>query len=137
MPSSLLEKLNWDLEKYANKNNIALFEKEYLWSDDFNQEIDQWGKENICPNMYFGFQIISYDLPLHKDHVTVSKLNYILDTGGENVVTEWYDDDQTTLLQSTILEPFRWHIIKADTYHTVKNVGPNKKRFAITSRIFP
>ena len=136
IPDSLLEGLNWNVSEYTRKGESRI-PNEFLWSDDHNQNLDRWGKENICSNMYFAFQIIFNDLPLHKDLGTVCKLNYILDPGGDNVLTEWYEDDQKTLLQSCVIDPGRWHIFKADSYHTVKNLQPGRTRFAITARIFP
>ena len=135
IPKEILEKINWNLSEYQRKA-FTNYADSYLWSDDFNQEIDQWGKANICDSMYFAFQIISADLAMHKDRSTKIKLSYILQTGGPRAATEWYND-QEELIQSAVLEPFRWHIFKADTYHAVKNIDPGQSRFSITARIFP
>ena len=108
----------------------------YIWTNDHNQELDAWCKQNICPDMYFAFQILHTSNNIHKDNGTKTKLNYVLSTGGDNVITEFYDDDKTTLLDSYHIEPHRWHILKVDTYHRVINLEPNQYRFAVTSRIF-
>ena len=121
-----------DYQRKAHTN----FPNSYLWSDEFNQEINSWCKENICDTMYWAFQIVSNDLPMHRDLGTKIKLTYILKTGGKDTVTEWYNDKQE-LVESVALEPFRWHIFKADSYHAVKNITPGQQRFSITGRVFP
>ena len=104
--------------------------------DEFNKEINSWCQENICDTMYWAFQIVSNDLPMHRDLGTKIKLTYILQTGGKDTVTEWYNDKEE-LVESVALEPFRWHIFKADSYHAVKNITPGQQRFSVTGRVFP
>jgi uncharacterized protein YbbK (DUF523 family) len=91
---------------------------------------------NICPEMYWGFQIIRGDMKPHLDNVTISKMNYVIDPGGSDVMTEWYDPDGITVIDSVVLESHRWHILKVDTLHGVKNLDPGAVRFGITGRIF-
>ena len=136
IPDEVLADINWNLKQYTRKAESKIPD-EFLWSDDHNQTLDRWGKANICSDMYFAFQIISNDLPIHKDMGSVYKLNYILDPGGDNVVTEWYADDKETLLQRSKLEARRWHMFKADTYHAIKNMQASRTRFAVTARVFP
>lgn len=132
IPDSIVQNLNRNFEEY----DTSVGRYPYSWSDSFNSEINLWCQKNICDTMYFAFQIIRGDLFLHKDVGTRTKFIYLFDTGGDNVVTEFYDDDQTTLLDSIVIEPLRWHILKADTYHCVKNVKPDKIRFSLTGKIF-
>jgi hypothetical protein len=135
IPQSILDQLNWNISDYQHKAHTN-FPNSYLWTDQFNQVVDSWCKENICDTMYYAFQIISNDLPMHKDSGTKIKLTYILKTGGENTITEWYNDAEE-LVESVALEPCRWHIFKADSYHAVKNIDPGQHRFSITGRVFP
>lgn len=136
IPKSLIGKLNRNLSEYSRKAPSKIPD-EFLWSDDNNHDLNHWCQQNICTSMYFAFQLIFKDLPLHKDMGSVCKLNYILESGGKNVVNEWYDEDQKTLLQSATIQPMKWHMFKADTYHAVKNIDLGKIRFAITARVFP
>jgi hypothetical protein len=127
-----------DLYKSAvmqNKRPAHLHDT-YVWSNELNEQIDAWGKENICPDMYYAFQVLSGPLPIHKDNGTNTKLNYIIAAGGNNVVTEFYDDDKTTCMASYCIPEHCWHIFKADTYHSVINIEPGQYRFGITARIF-
>lgn len=130
LPEEILKDINWNFNEYKK-----LQRGNYVWSDSFNQAINSWAQKNICPTMYFAFQIMDSDLAMHKDIGTKVKLNYILDPGGAAVATEFYNDNQK-LVQSVVLEPHRWHIMKADTFHAVSGIEEGKIRFAITSRIF-
>ena len=52
--------------------------------------------------------------------------NYIIESGGDEVYTEWYND---SLTHREIIEPRRWHKLDVRTKHTVSNLmGP---RFAL------
>ena len=136
LPDELLNSINKNLEDYTKRVAGAKNPDTYWWSDDFNTEINQWCQKYICQEMYFGFQIATGNMVPHKDACTKTKINYVIDTGGSNVLTEFFDDDFTTKLASYCIEPHRWHIFKADTAHQVINVEPGKVRFSITGRIF-
>ena len=132
LPDYILQKINFNFDQYESKSPG----RNYVWTDSFNQEIDEWCKQNICEDMYWAFQIITGELPMHQDKGTKVKMIYLLDTGGPDVYTEFYSDDQTTLLQSVKLELHRWHIMKVDVFHRVTGVESGKTRFSITGRIF-
>lgn len=133
LPQSVLDLINMNLDEYEKK--VVRLET-YTWSDSFNEEVNRWCQENICKTMYWGFQIIESDVVVHKDVGPLTKLNYILIPGGDNVVTEFYAEDKTTLVNSVTIEPRRWHLLKADSYHAVRNIEPGKKRFSITGKVF-
>lgn len=130
VPQEITRAISTDLNAY----NRRLIYDNYTWSDDYNQAIDAWGKSNICPDMYYAFQMITGDLPLHKD-TTPTKLNYVVHLGGNDVKTEFYSDDEQ-LLASYLIPAERWHVFKADTLHRVVNLEPGQVRLAITARIF-
>ena len=138
LPENILKNINRNFHEYEKKDNVrnAISYQVYTWSDSFNEEINQWCQENICSSMYWGFQIINGDIPVHRDMNTLTKFTYILDSGGPEVFTEWYDEDQSTVIDSVVLETHRWHILKVDAFHSVRGVQPGMKRFSITGRIF-
>ena len=135
IPKELLDRINRDFAQYC-KEPGRFNSDTYWWSDSFNEEINQWCQQNICADMYFAFQVATGNMVPHKDSGTKIKINYVIDTGGLNVLTEFFDDDFTTKLASYCIEPHRWHIFKADTAHQVINIEPGKVRFSITGRIF-
>jgi len=75
--------------------------------------------------------VISGELPIHKDYARHFTMNYIIKTGGENILTPFLDD-QHNLLKTYCIEPHRWHDFDGQINHTV--VGPTKDnlRIAIT-----
>ena len=134
IPNEILNQINFDFSSYYDKVNAH--NGNYRWSDSHNKIINDWCQQNICKDMYWAFQIIRGELPIHKDKGTKTKFIYLLETGGERVVTEFYDEDKVTVLQSIIIDSHRWHILKADTFHGVRNIDPGKIRFSITGKIF-
>lgn len=137
IPDNILDQVNWEFDSYERKNpGNGINRDVYVWSDSFNQVINDWCQQNICSEMYWGFQIIGGDMKPHIDNTTRIKMNYLVDTGGPDVVTEWYAEDGFTMIDSVVIEPHRWHILKVDTLHGVKNVAPGATRFGITGRIF-
>lgn len=128
-----MEKINFNFSEYEKK--VDRTDINYVWTDSFNDEVNQWCKEHICNDMHWGFQIISGDLPLHRDYNTLTKINYLLFTGGNSAATNFYSDDEK-LVESIIIPEYRWHILKADAIHSVTGVDPGKIRFSITGRVF-
>ena len=108
----------------------------YIWTDFENQSLDAWCKQNICKDMYFGFQIMIGDVAVHKDAGTSIKFCYLIQTGGDNVITTFYNDDKITPLDSYCIELEQWHILKVNTWHGVSNFAPDQIRFAVTGKIF-
>jgi hypothetical protein len=132
-PTILLESFKQDVKEH--KKNPSMYET-YTWTDESNAELNAWCQDNICADMYYAFQIITGILPIHKDNGTKIKLNYIVIPGGANVITEFYNDDLTTKLASYSILANKWHVFKADTYHSVSNIDPDQIRLGITARIF-
>lgn len=130
----LLEKLPRTFDAYDTGKKYLV--PNYAWSDRDNADIDQWCKANVCGSMYWAFQIITGDMTLHKDNGTKIKLLYLVETGGPSVWTEFFADDQTTLLQRACLEKDRWYAMKVDVYHRVIGVQSGQTRLAITGRLF-
>jgi hypothetical protein len=135
IPDEILTQINPNFELYEKKD-AGGHGKIYTWTDSFNQAVNEWCQQNICNEMYWGFQIIRGDLVPHIDNVTKIKMTYLVDLGGTDVVTEWYAEDKTTVIDSVILEANRWHILKVDTWHGVRNVAPDAVRLSITGRMF-
>lgn len=136
LPDYIVDQLSTDPEHYNVDAVGPSNPGTYIWTKTHNDQVDAWCKQNICADMFWAFQIMTADSFMHKDTGTATKINYIIDTGGPDVWTDFYADDQTTLLASYKIEPRRWHIFKADTFHAVRNVEPGQVRFAVTSRVF-
>jgi hypothetical protein len=119
--------------KYGHTDNPV-----YAKTDITSTSLKEWLNHNISNQMHYAFQIIPGKdgaLPLHKDVKTNQKLCYILDTAGENVLTNFYDDEKN-LLQSIKIEPKRWHIIDVTKFHEVIGIDEDEVRLSITGKIF-
>lgn len=74
-------------------------------------------------------QIIKDNLGLHKDFCRKQAYNYILEPGGDNVLTCWYNEEKN-LIESHCIDAHRWHKLNVDVFHNVENI--TKSRIAIT-----
>lgn len=74
-------------------------------------------------HVYVGIQIIMGDLPIHVDinAYKTNKYNYLIELGGNDVVTSFFDE-QDRLVEQTVIEKERWHFIDVTKKHSVKNV---------------
>lgn len=129
IPQDILQSISVDPQHYE-------FDHGSYWTDQHNQALNAWAQKNICTDMYFAFQCFTNSVNMHKDLGTQIKLNYIVQPGGTQVVTEFYGDDQTTKLDQYIIEPGRWHLFRANVNHCVRGIEPGQVRFAITARVF-
>lgn len=68
-------------------------------------------------------------LPVHKDTNRFVAYNYIIDPGGDDVYTCFYDDDQK-LISKTKIDVGRWHKLDVKTFHNVE--GMTRPRIALT-----
>lgn len=71
-------------------------------------------------------------LPIHYDYGRNFTLNYLFETGGDNVVTSWYLDDKKTITDQVVVEPRRWCIMRVKpTYHGVHGIEWGKHRIMV------
>lgn len=134
IPDEILAKVNRNLNDYQYKAESP--DGIWKWTDDQNKEINEWCQANICSTCYYAFLMIFDDLPMHKDPETEIKFNYLIDTGGDDVYTEFFDEDQKELLQSEKIPANSWYLIKANKWHHVVGVQPGRPRFLITARVY-
>lgn len=132
IPQTIVDSIPREFNAYTRKISYGT----YNWSDEFNAEIDKWGKENICQDMYFALQIMTGDVDKHKDIGTKTKFIYLLQSGGEKVYTRFWSDDFRTLLDEYLIPCNQWHILQADSVHSVEGIDPGSIRWSITGKIF-
>jgi hypothetical protein len=132
IPEALIKELDQNFDAFAPKSQY----ENYVWSDSFNHQINDWCQKNICQNMYWGFQIMQGDVPKHKDVGTQTKFIYLITSGGDQVHTRFWADDGETQLADYVTECGRWHLLKADTMHSVEGIQPKSVRFSVTGRVF-
>ena len=132
IPRHIIDALPCDVNQYNNKYH----NDNYTWSNSFNQELNAWCQQHIAKSVYWAFQFIAGDLDIHKDIGTKIKFVYILNNGGSNVTTKFWAEDKTTLLNQYVIPEHAWHLLNADTYHSVEGIESGKQRWAVTGRLF-
>jgi hypothetical protein len=75
-------------------------------------------------------QVINGNLPIHRDIGRTEAINYIIETGGEDVQTCFYNDNK--ILDSHRISAFKWHWLNVSVHHTVINVKKDLPRISIT-----
>lgn len=130
IPNELVE------EVYASLANPNLFDfKDYTnytlhlcnkpvsnWVYKFFRQRDQ---------IVVGVQQLQNDIIIHTDYNRTHAYNYIIDPGGAEVATCFYDESDN-LIEKHVIEPNRWHRLRTDVRHNVIGFEPNKTRVAIT-----
>jgi hypothetical protein len=76
--------------------------------------------------------------PTHFDYGRNYAINYIIETGGNNVTTFWTDDDRTNKVKEVNIEARRWHVLKVNpTWHGVTGIKIGKLRSIISICLCP
>jgi hypothetical protein len=67
--------------------------------------LDLFGDGFTC-----AIQAITNEQPIHIDYGRVTAFNYIVELGGNNILTSFYNDlDGQDEIENICIEPFRWH----------------------------
>ena len=111
-----------------------------------NERVTQWVNENIAPG-YSGIEAAWStagldNLRVHTDRARDYGVLYILDTGGDNVTTSFYqekgqplirdrrthvdDYDLLDLLESAVFEKNRWILLYNRVLHNAANITKNR-----------
>lgn len=100
---------------------------------DANDNLVAWLKDNIPIEFeHVRYQVIYNGITMHKDSTDrITVLNYLLDTGGDNVFTTVYDDNKN-ILQQECIEEKKWHFLSTNFYHSVGGNKFAKPRVAIS-----
>ena len=126
IPEHLINLTEEEIRKIPNKFNGVKASKYTLHAA--TKELEEFIRPYFDSDTNIAFQLITDELPIHKDYGRSSCYNYIIKTGGD-VSTVWYDDDLTEISR-TVFPTGVWHNIDTSTYHTV--VGLTDTRIAIS-----
>lgn len=88
-------------------------------------------------NVYEGtwsIQAFHKDLPIHIDKTTTDvRFMYMLELGGENVTTSFYNAAEDSIIQTVKYEKDKWNIIRTSLPHSVDGMEPGHSRVCITA----
>lgn len=118
------------LEQVLQLENIFGGHTKNYTIHEVQPELRDW-LQNIFPDRTkFRYQTLIKDIPCHVDRGRDTAINFLIDTGGNDVTTAWYTDEFGDKIDDVVLELSRWHKLRVDQWHTVHNI--NWVRFAIT-----
>ena len=118
------------VEEVLELENIFGGETKNYTIHECQDELREYLKELFPERQTFRYQTLVHGIPVHKDRGRTTAINYIIETGGNNVQTIWYEEDYVTPTYNVVLPKKIWHEIQVDQYHTVMNI--EERRFAIT-----
>ena len=118
------------IEQVLELENIFGGKSKNYTIHEVQDDLRVWLQKIFPNNIKFRYQTLVDGVPIHRDRGRDTALNYIIDTGGENVQTVWYDKDKVKITHSVILTSGVWHELQVNHYHTVTNI--QGRRFAIT-----
>lgn len=127
---------NDEFDKIFNATNYEYY------SLDHELELVGWIKNNVLSKILenkervaklsIGVHVIKAKIAIHVDHKRDACVNYILTTGGENVMTKYYQKDQKSLLAEYCIAKNEWHALLTNVDHGIHGVAENTNRIALT-----
>jgi hypothetical protein len=133
IPAYLLDTIDI-IETYQNvypDTSYASTYASYAVPDKLSKWIQQYFEYPVITR----YQVIKKQLPVHIDWgITGIKYNYLLETGGENVKTLWWDsvDDPKEIKFETISKLNIWHTLNIEEPHSISEI--NSPRISVTVR---
>lgn len=126
IPDYLINLTEKEIRKIPNKFNGVKANKYTLHTA--TKELEKFLRPYFDSNVNIAFQLITDELPIHKDYGRTSCYNYIIESGG-NVSTVWYDDNMKEINRVNF-PTHVWHNINVEIFHNI--VGIDSTRIAIT-----
>lgn len=97
-----------------------------------HQDNGTWERDKV-PNIFlsFRYQVIRKGIPKHIDAQRKSILNYIINTGGDNVITKWYDSNDN-VIEQVIVQEKKWYRMKTDINHTIEGMTSDRLMLTVS-----
>lgn len=147
VPTELLPSAQWIIDKpRIDRSKTGLNNPIFHPKNIDNPPLAEWLSENIVktligkpirtdtPFTYFRYQVIYPNFPIHIDKFARrAGINYLLQLGGDNVLTQVYDDDHK-VIDSKKIELNKWHYLIAERPHNAINIEGIRVAIAITLR---
>ena len=109
---------------HRNDPNYQVFDASDAIKDFVRPLFPEFHKFNIR------VQVIRNEPGIHVDHNRDYAHNFLIDLGGDNVVTSFFENSTNKLIASHVIEKHRWHRLNVTQKHNVTNITGN--RIAIT-----
>ena len=135
VPEELLNSVESIIEQ--NSESMLVRDFAHFQFKTVNTELDKWIHSVFKMKCYAKYQVITNGIAVHKDSPAFPgdrrlAFNYLLQTGGSNVITTVYDEDKTTILQQECIPLKTWHSLVVERFHGIEGIDPLLKRVALT-----
>ena len=84
------------------------------------EKLKEWVKKNIPNSTATMYHWMNSNFHIHTDWSRIECWNYIINPGGPNAYTSFYDANHN-LLEQHVIEPNRWHWMNVSILHNVSN----------------
>lgn len=133
---NLSQDLISEIYSTTNSSNFWLNKESSVYSVyPGNEKIYEFVRSCFTEKHIASVQVITNTLGPHKDKGRSIVYNYIVDCGGEDIFTTFYDIDESgnyVEIESHKIEPYRWHKLNVSTYHSVSTIPKNNKRISLS-----
>ena len=116
------------LKNCIKLNRKDIVQDEYVYLDDYRDYLDNIFAERIGDKLTY-YLIVMKNVsdepslyPKHRDDVRLSGVNYYLELGGDDVITNFYLPDSVSFKA----EKNRWYIFNACKEHEVLNISSTR-----------
>ena len=129
IPKELIE----DLSSIIDKSNLfdGEAQEEQYASYPVSQELYDFIQQHFEYPVIVRYQVIQENLKIHVDKDVEEKYNYIIEAGGNNVITLWHRSKFPKSIYAKLnAQPNTWYLLNVKFPHSVQNV--EKPRISIT-----
>ena len=107
----------------------VLTSSKYFETRNVSSYLHDWANDVFKRKLFVKYQIVKPNIPIHKDVGRKVAFNYLIELGGSDAKTCFFDDSKKLLYAEKI--PLKtWHQMRTDVYHTV--IGIKTTRLAIS-----
>lgn len=114
---------------YKNVSPVKGYDRFESWRIE-DKKFAAWAKLHFPDSNRYSYQAVRNGLKTHVDFYRREVYNYILDPGGKNVYTVFYDETHTKEIYRIKIPSRTWHKLNVKVPHNV--IGITATRLAIT-----
>lgn len=104
-------------------------------SYESNDELKDWCRDHIPGDLIVRYQVIRGQLEIHSDvGPMVRKINYMIDPGGPEVLTRWWNPEYTEVIHLVNCTPGSWYMLDVETPHDITAI--QRPRVSVVVRDF-
>lgn len=126
------ENLIISLSEVEKRENIFKL-KAYSYYRQFlvNENLNDWLKTIFDFKFHASYQVIRNGISIHKDFNRNECFNYLINSGGKNVITNFYDDNNILIDNMNIPEKI-WHRLDVSKFHGIDNIENIRYSVSVT-----